>query len=244
MEITAVNGNIKPLKIAVLINGFESPMTPAVRNSFLTATAAATSITPSVDFFDPIVVQVYPDPSNYDLIVLSGGTADPMGSDPWVLRMHTYLKATVQEYPMKKIVGICWGHQTICVAFGGSVGSMDVAEIGVSQVDLTEAGLKMFPFAEDGHLNVYEFHRREIKTPAEGFVRLAKENQSFLSETNNILTFQGHPELNVDLAKQLLGGAPKYLGVDEEQKERLTRKMELQHDGAEIWRRILQWIRE
>lgn len=236
--------NAVPLKIAVLINGFDSPNTPAVRDSYVTAITAASSIPPSVNFFDPIVAQLYPDPSKYDLIVLSGGTADPMGLDPWVLKMHTFLRATVQDYPKQKIVGICWGHQTICVAFGGSVGNMDGPEIGVTQVDLTVDGLKMFPFATDEHLHIHEFHRRDIKTPANGFMPLAKENQSFLNEANSILTFQGHPELNEGLGKQMLADTPKYMGVNGEQKEVLASKMELQHDGVDIWRRILHWIKE
>ena len=121
---------------------------------------------------------------------------------------------------------------------------MDGPEVGVTRVDLTNHGRKIFPFAKDGHLNIHEFHRRHIKLPVKGFVSLAEANQSFVNEANTILTFQGHPELNTGLAKQLLGDTPKYFGVDEEQKENLARKMELQHDGVEIWRRVLQWIRE
>jgi GMP synthase-like glutamine amidotransferase len=236
-----------PLKIAVLINGFEGPNTAAVRASFVSAiTAASVSIqnssSPTIDFFDPVVTQIHPDPSKYDLIVLSGGTVDPMGSDPWVLKLQGFLRSTIKDHPKQKMVGICWGHQTICVALGGTVGSMDAAEIGVRQINLTDEGTKMFPFAKGGHAKIHEFHRREIKVPPEGFDSLAEGNQVFLSETDTVLTFQGHPEMNADLAKSLLASSPAYMGVEEGQKEALAKNMESIHDGVHIWQRILAWV--
>jgi GMP synthase-like glutamine amidotransferase len=238
-----------PLRVAVLINGFESPYTSAVKASFQSAIAAACSATPgtsnpTIDFYDPIVAQEHPDPAKYDLIVLSGGTADPMGSDPWVLRLQTYLQTTVKSYPKQKIVGICWGHQTTSISFGGNVGSMDGPEIGVVRIPLTEEGKKMFPFAKDGCLQMHEFHRREIKVPAENFVPLAEGHQSFVNKANTIMTFQGHPELNTSLAKDMLLHTPSYMGLDDAKKEVLAKSMESGHDGVKIWVRLLQWVKE
>jgi len=243
--MTAINS----LKIAVLINGFEGPNTPAIRASFASAITAASatlqnSATPIIDFFDPVFTQVHPDPSKYDLIVLSGGTADPMGSDAWVLKLQDFLRATIKGHPKQKIVGICWGHQTICVALGGTVGSMDSAEIGVTRIQLTSDGSKMFPFANNQGMQIHEFHRREIKVPARGFMPLAEGNQAFLNGSYTILTFQGHPEMNAALAKSLLTSAPAYMGVDEKQKEMLAKNMESAHDGVHIWERILAWVSE
>lgn len=236
-----------PVKIAVLINGFESSYTPAVKASFRSAIGSASAPeapTPNIDFYDPIVAQEHPDPTKYDLIVLSGGTADPMGSAPWVLKLQNYLRAAVQNYPKQKFVGICWGHQTTSVSFGGSVGSMEGPEIGVTQITLTEQGKKMFPFAINGSLRIHEFHRRDIKVPAGDFVPLAEGSQSFVNKANTIMTFQGHPELNEELAKTLLANTPSYMGLDEEKMEQLAKSMESSHDGVKIWERILEWVKE
>jgi GMP synthase-like glutamine amidotransferase len=121
---------------------------------------------------------------------------------------------------------------------------MEGAEIGITQVNLTAVGKKMFPFSKDRHLKIHEFHRREIKVPAKGFVSLAEGNQVFLNEGNTILTFQGHPELNEGLAKIYLGNTPPYMGVGDAEKEGLARNMEESHDGVQIWARILQWVTE
>ncbi|KAE8453969.1 hypothetical protein EG329_007745 [Mollisiaceae sp. DMI_Dod_QoI] len=240
---------MKSLKVAVLMNGFASPNTPIIRDSFESVVkAAASSIDnfeiPTIDFYDPIVAQTHPDPNAYDLIVLSGGTADPMGSDPWVLKLQTYLRTTVAEHPKQKIVGICWGHQTTAVTFGGSVGNMDGPEIGVHQITLTPEGRKIFPFSEDGTPRIHEFHRREIKSPAKGFVPLAEGNQSFVNEANTIITFQGHPELNPILARRLVEATPAYMGLDGEKKAGLIASAGLEHDGVKIWERILRWVKE
>lgn len=238
------------LKIAVLLNGLASPNTAGIKDSFELAISSASSLNsdaapPTIDFYDPIVAQNHPDPTKYDLIVLSGGTADPMGSDTWVLKLQNYLRKTVQDFPGQKIVGICWGHQTTSITFGGSVGSMEgAAEIGVTKINLTAEGKKMFPFAPESFVYLHEFHAREIKMPAKGFIALAEGNQSFLSESNTILTFQGHPELNADLARTLYAHAPAYMGFEGDRKELLLEKSGLDHDGVKIWARILKWVRE
>jgi GMP synthase-like glutamine amidotransferase len=83
-----------------------------------------------VDFFDPIEAQIYPEPGQYNLIVLTGGTADAMAKDiPWVLKMQDFLRTMVEKCPTQKVVGICWGHQVINIAFGGVVGPMDKFEV-------------------------------------------------------------------------------------------------------------------
>jgi len=57
-----MNGTNNPLKIAILINGFESPNTPLVRDSFVAAIKSAlpSALPRVIDFYDPIVAQSYP----------------------------------------------------------------------------------------------------------------------------------------------------------------------------------------
>jgi GMP synthase-like glutamine amidotransferase len=231
-------------KIAILLNGFTSPLTPLIRASFTSAITSASSASspPIIDFFDPIVAQIYPDPAEYDLIVLSGGTADPMGSQPWVLKMQDFLRTTAREHPKQKIVGICWGHQTICVSFGGVVGNREEgAEIGVTDLTLTAAGQKMLPLGAGSKVRLHEFHRREVKTPADGFVELAEDKQMFMNELRTIWTIQGHPELNMELGKAMVENTPAYMGIGGE-KDELLKRAEREHDGVEVWKGILEWV--
>lgn len=75
-----------------------------------------------------------------------------------------------------------------------------------------------------------------------GSDRFALGNQSFLSDTNTILTFQGHPEMNETLAKALLASLPTYMGVEETQLETSKEYMGVVHDGTYVWERILAWV--
>jgi GMP synthase-like glutamine amidotransferase len=118
----------KVLHVAVLMNGYPSPYSSSATDSFASAIRAA-SPAAQIDFYDPIEKQVYPDQARYDLLVLSGGTEDPSGDRSWVRKMQAFLRRTVASQPALKIVGVCWGHQTLCVAFGGTVGAMLKAEV-------------------------------------------------------------------------------------------------------------------
>lgn len=71
-----------------------------------------------------------PDPAEFDLIVLGGGNADPRKRHAWILRVHEFVRQTRKEWPKKKMVGVCWGHQTLgLVMGGGEVGEMRLPEV-------------------------------------------------------------------------------------------------------------------
>lgn len=131
------------IRIAVLLNTSAStPYFSSVQSSFTTTASQAINdpkglnlgkLGPRADihFYDPIVAQSYPDPAYYDLIILSGGTADVRNPEPWVEKMLAFIRHVVQSFPEKKMVGICWGHQAICAALGGTVTVMEEPEVGV-----------------------------------------------------------------------------------------------------------------
>ncbi|ORY03563.1 class I glutamine amidotransferase-like protein [Clohesyomyces aquaticus] len=234
-----------PFKAAVLVNSI-SALDDAFSAAFQECISSACPGA-QVDFFDPIEAQIYPEPGQYDLIVLTGGTADAMAKDVhWVLKMQDFLRTTVEKCPTQKIVGICWGHQIIHVTFGGVVGPMDKFEVGVTPITLTSAGSSFFssylPSREE--YKVHEFHEQEVKTPGKGFIALAEDNQSLVNATNTILTLQGHPEMSAELSKLLLGDTPQYKGVHAAAKEALEFKINSSHDGSAIWKRIIHWTGE
>jgi glucosinolate gamma-glutamyl hydrolase len=104
-------GSFIDLKIAILINHpSNGALSSELRQTFLSSFLAV-SPHASITFFDPIHLNTYPDPSQFDLIILSGGKGNPLLNDEWILSEMKWVQDLVREFPRKKVLGICWGHQ-------------------------------------------------------------------------------------------------------------------------------------
>ncbi|KAE8152082.1 class I glutamine amidotransferase-like protein [Aspergillus avenaceus] len=240
-------GSLSPLKIAILINNPPAqPLWTDIKNSYISSLAHA-SPDAETTFYDPIST-TYPDPKDYDVIILSGGKADASSTAPWVLNELDFIRGLVTRYPNKKLVGMCFGHQAIARALGGEVRTVPGGPVAaVRDIRLTEAGREFFSFAAGiGSFRVPKFHVREVAKPAPGFVALAEDNECFVNERNTILSFQGHPEILNDFARKML------LSDDREYTENSTQgglnaeveKLQKPTDGIEILQRVVEWVRE
>lgn len=116
------------MRIAILINTLpDSPLAPYVQASWKRALKSVEP-TAQIDLFDPVIAEEYPDPLDYDLIILSGGSTDPRSSEPWVLKMVDYVR-DVAASKSCKLLGICWGHQLIAQALGGKIETMETGPV-------------------------------------------------------------------------------------------------------------------
>jgi GMP synthase (glutamine-hydrolysing) len=80
------------------------------------------------DFFDVVNEQAYPsfkdiESGKYNAIVLTGSRYNAHDNDAWILKQVEFNRKMITEYADKvKMVGICFGHQTILRAAGGITG--------------------------------------------------------------------------------------------------------------------------
>ncbi|KAL2258008.1 hypothetical protein VTK26DRAFT_8842 [Humicola hyalothermophila] len=239
----------RPFKIAILLNSHRSPFIHSIRDSYVRSIRAVCRDASLAFFYPGDKADDFPDPAGFDLIVIGGANVDPRTRHPRYQRIHQFILDVVAHHPRKKLLGVCWGHQTISLLFGGEVVDMEVPELGVTETTLTPAGRRFFGKhkGDPGVLFLQQHHRREVCKAPKGFAELMAGHQSFLSHNGFILTFQGHPEKDAQCAKLRVHDAIRWFGLDPNDRAALAsyeKAMERPHDGAEVWRRVLDWARD
>ncbi|KAK2013503.1 hypothetical protein LZ32DRAFT_259635 [Colletotrichum eremochloae] len=87
-----------------------------------------------------------PDPSSYDLVIMSGGTFNLVDDPPvpWVESALEYVRTIAKMEAGPKLLGLCWGHQATQMALGGKLKSLGGAQVGVEKLALSPEGKTFF----------------------------------------------------------------------------------------------------
>jgi GMP synthase-like glutamine amidotransferase len=85
--------------------------------------------------------EVIPDFDHYDALWVMGGPMDvwDVEEHPWLVAEKAAIRRWVGELK-KPYLGLCLGHQLLADAMGGTCGPQRPPEIGIMEVELTEAG--------------------------------------------------------------------------------------------------------
>jgi GMP synthase-like glutamine amidotransferase len=116
-----------------------------------------------------------PDLDDFDLMVVMGGPMDVWQEDiyPWL----AYEKASILHWVKdlhRPFLGICLGHQLLASSLGGNVGLMAQSEIGLGDVELTDAGRQDPLFAGfTRRTETFQWHGAEVSKLPDGAEILA-----------------------------------------------------------------------
>ncbi|MGM9925464.1 MAG: glutamine amidotransferase [Bacillus sp. (in: firmicutes)] len=145
-----------------------------------------------------------PDLKEIAAIIITGSHAMATDCGEWALQLMDWLR----EIRHKRIptLGICYGHQLIAQAFGGTVAAHPHGtEIGTTEIELTEEGsqnrlLAILPDTFHAHVA----HSQTVLTLPEDARNLASnafEPHHAFAIDNHIWGVQFHPEFSADIIR-------------------------------------------
>ncbi|KAM5466619.1 hypothetical protein MauCBS54593_005876 [Microsporum audouinii] len=189
-----------------------------------------------IHVYAPIDGEPFPDLYGYGLVILTGGPFSLLQDEKpsWVTETLDFIRHASMHPAKPKLLGICWGHQAAALALGGSVEELKTGPcIGVETISLTSTGAAFF---NAGSLNIHKNHRLAVVDAGPRLSRLAANYEILASEDGQIVTLQGHPELDAALSQLFVHAdglscslLPGLKGIH------------APHDGEAIFASIMRW---
>ena len=145
------------------------------------------------------------------------GVNDPL---PWISDLELFIRDL--HASSNKMIGICFGHQLIAKALGGSVDKSPKGwAVGLSQNKIVEKKNWMIPVSDTFQLLV-SHQEQVVKLPPGAEVIASNDNCPFyMMQLANSLSLQGHPEFSKAYVRSLI----------EDRKDRLS--MRCYEDGLQ-----------
>ena len=185
----------------------------------------------------------YPEDINEcDAYLITGSKASCYDDVPWIHALKKFIKALDQS--KKKLIGVCFGHQIIAEALGGSVRkSPNGWHAGVDSISLNNDALE---YGDQGKkYNLVFSHQDEVKRLPRNATLIAESASCpigmFLIE-NHIFCTQGHIELDKKFARMIYDFRKKQIGDSKHQHACET--LEMQTDEHEVAKSLLEFIKK
>lgn len=144
------------------------------------------------------------DPAACDLWVITGSRFGAYEGHPWIPPLEAFIRAVRDAGG--KMFGICFGHQILAQALGGTVEkSAKGWGVGVHQYQPQNWPADLGP--EPGNIALQAFHQDQVTTRPDGAQIVATSpfcENAALWYPGFALTFQAHPEYTASFARALI----------------------------------------
>jgi GMP synthase (glutamine-hydrolysing) len=144
----------------------------------------------------------FPDPSAYDGLVVTGSRASVYWDEPWIDAAQSWAREAVDSDT--PALGICWGHQLLADAVGGTVEPMGEYELGYRTV--RHSGDPLFDGVPDA-FTVFTTHSDAV-TDLPGEADVIAENDYGIQgfRRGDVVGLQPHPEYDPETAEAVARG--------------------------------------
>lgn len=171
----------------------------------------------------------------YDAVVVTGSGEHVYDQQDWVKDTERYLQQALADGT--PVLGICYGHQILASALGGTVEKMPEREMGYNEITLTEDGNDHPLFTgiveedEDTFIS-FTSHQDHVSELPDNIVELAQNgygNHAYESTDVPAYGIQFHPEYSLDMAVKLLDGKEQ---MTDEKREEVQKSFTLENVAA------------
>ncbi len=178
-----------------------------------------------------------------ELYLISGSNESVYNDVDWVKQLLRWIQLANEA--KIKVVGICFGHQAVAQALGGSVEKASQGwGTGIRESTICDDSIR--PYFQRDHMRLLYNHHDQVVTLPPGAKLVAYSDfcphESF-SIGNHILTFQGHPEYMSEYEEHLI----KNFADDEPEpvKQQAMKSLkDMKDDGVEVAQWILNWAKD
>ena len=177
-----------------------------------------------------------------DIYLITGCNQSAYAQLPWIENLLEWIKRAARQ--QTKLVGICFGHQAICLALGGDVKRYPGGwGMGIRESEIDDDNMKQF-FPNEKLSLLYNHHDQVTALPHDAVCLASSEfcHYDAVRIGNHILTFQGHPEYVPEYEQHLLEHHSE--GEDPQVIDAAWRSIEQKkHLGKEVARFILHFFK-
>ena len=188
---------------------------------------------------------VYPSDSDVDTVdgfIITGSKSSAYDDKEWIRN----LERLVQELhaKRKKMVGICFGHQVIARALGGTVAKSEKGwGVGVNVYNVSGLPVQGDDEVRDGgsgFLKLVASHQDQVTVLPPGARTVVSndhcENAGFVIG-EHVLTLQGHPEFSAEYSEAIMAFRHDMIGAERVAQGRAS-LVTHQHEGP----RVARWM--